>query len=122
MQNIIDNETFDNLEWRSIDSEQLDKALTGAEVMGVEPIGSSPDPDEFDGVFIYARSVNRDAFAIYIGNTPCLDEDANPFLVQLAAIPLDADPGGRSTGFSPEIKAQIAASIERWYNNLTHSE
>lgn len=122
MQNIIDNKAFDNLEWRDIDSEQLDKALTRAEVLGVEPVRYDRDPDDFDGIIIYARSVNGDTFAAYIGNEPNAEMGVNPFLVQLAAIPLDADPGGRIAGISPEIKAQIAASIERWYNNLTRSE
>lgn len=121
MRNYVDNETFDKLEWRGIDPERMDEAFTGAEVLGVDPVGEPGRPA--DGVIFNMRAANGATVSVCVSNDPCAwDEGDNPFLTEMAVVPIQSDPRGRDIVLSPEIKAQIEASIERWYNNLTRSE
>jgi len=116
MRPFIKEEAFNALEWRDIDGEKIDDALTGATVIGTEPI----DYPQTDGLIIYLRGQSGAAFALEAGADYVFAEDGeNPFYTRLAVVPLQADPATETGELSPEVQRQIAATVEAWYNSIT---
>jgi len=116
MRPAIEESAFNALEWRAIDGEKIDEALTGATVIGAEPV----DYPETDGLIIYLRGRSGAAFALEAGaEYDFAEEGENPFYTRLAVVPLPEDPDAPTGELTPEVQRQIAATVEAWYNSLT---
>lgn len=116
MRPFIKEDAFNALEWRDIDGEKIDDALTGATVIGAEPV----DYPQTDGLIIYLRGRSGAAFALEAGaDTVFMEDGENPFYTRLAVVPLQADPEAEAGELTPEVRRQIEAAVEAWYSSVT---
>ena len=115
MKNIIDEQTYNNLDWHGVDPEQVDRALTGAVVLGAEPVG---EPGMVDGVNICLRSVSGSTLSFFAGNDPVCDPDENPFMMEIAAVPVKDDREHLGYCLTPDIQQRMQADIDRWVQSL----
>lgn len=83
---VIDNRTFDGLNFERTDGANLDGELTGCRVLGVEAI----DYPLTDGLIFYLEAPTGERFALEVGQEPCplaTDEDDGGLYIRTAALP-----------------------------------
>ena len=79
---MIEDNTFNSLNWRSVDWEKLNELISGWTVCGAEPI----DYPLTDGAIIYLKDSNGNLAALELGQEP----DGESFYIQIAKIPSGA--------------------------------
>ncbi len=90
--NVVDNETFDNLDWEDIDRDQIPGLMQGYTVVDMEPMGipelkSMGLPESIEGIIIYLEGKDQQLAALKIIADPEREKWDDAVWVSLANIP-----------------------------------
>ena len=77
---------FDALAWEPIEAQALAQIVEGGTVTGLEPI----DYPLTDGLVFYLTGRNGRQLALEIGADPAANPEDNPFYINIAVIPQEA--------------------------------
>lgn len=80
----VTDETFNKLEWETLDGMTVDALIAGAEIVGAEPT----DYPTTDGLTIYMKTKSGELCALSVGYDPYTEEELEiPLSIELAKIP-----------------------------------
>ena len=90
--NLLNDETFDNLDWEYVERDQFPSLMQGHTVVGMEPI-VSPEfksmgmPEYTEGIIIYLEGKDQQLFALEVTADKYRGKWDDAVLVSIAKIP-----------------------------------
>ena len=92
LNDIVDDETYDNLDWEYVERDKIPDLMEGYTVVGMEPI-VSPEfksmgmPEYTEGIIIYLEGTEQQLFALEVTADKDRGKWDDAVLVSIAKIP-----------------------------------
>ena len=92
LNDIVDDETYDNLDWEYVERDQFPSLMKGHSVVGMEPIvtpefKSMGMPEYTEGIIIYLEGKEQQLFALEVTADKDRGKWDDAILVSIAKIP-----------------------------------